>query len=124
MKERSPKNSQLLPVAAVCGLNSYALGRPMGIATQGGINFYIGNNPEASGYSAILPEPWGYAWNYRDLVRHAELDTGHPLDDAQVSDYYYDQGWHFIRSEPGEPLAKLRHQVIYHQVIYKVARVD
>lgn len=90
-----------IPVLTVCGLNSYALGRPMGIATQGGINFYIGNNPSANGYSAILPPPWGYAWNYPDLVRHAEQNAGRPLDDALVSDYYYGQGLRFIRSEPG-----------------------
>jgi tetratricopeptide (TPR) repeat protein len=91
-----------VPVLVIAGLNSYALGRPAGIATQGGINFYVGNNPAASGYSAVLPPPWGYAWNYRDLARHAEVERGRPLDDAEVSDYYFARGWHFIRTEPGQ----------------------
>jgi Flp pilus assembly protein TadD len=89
-----------LPVSAVMSMNARALGHLDGIATQGGINLYIGNNPAADGVSAVLPAPWGYAWHYRDLKRHAEAQTGEPLDDAQVSDFYYARALDFIVSEP------------------------
>ena len=94
-----------LPVAAVAGLNSYALGRPTGIATSGGINFYIGNHEGADGGSATLPEPWGYAWTYRSLSDYASRETGRALDPGEVSDFYYGQGLRFLREHPSEALA-------------------
>jgi Flp pilus assembly protein TadD len=89
-----------IPVAVVAGLNTWALGRPTGIATGGGINFYIGNHRGADGSSAALPEPWGYAWTYRALSDYASEQRGRPLDAGEVSDYFYDEGWRFIREEP------------------------
>lgn len=94
-----------VPILLVAGLNSYALGHPAGIATQGGINFYIGNNSAANGISATLPPPWGYAWRYGDLVRHAEQVEGRSLDATEVSDFYFAQGREFIFAHPGAFLA-------------------
>lgn len=89
-----------LPILVVTGLNTSALGRPAGIAMQGGINFYIGNHEQATGYSAQLPEPWGYAWNYRQLSAHAESEVGQNLDAVEVSDYYYGKGADFLLEHP------------------------
>lgn len=89
-----------LPILVVAGINSAALGRPAGIAMQGGINFYIGNNPQATGYSANLPEPWGYAWNYRQLSTHAESMRNQRLDAVKVSDYYYGLGTDYLTDHP------------------------
>jgi tetratricopeptide (TPR) repeat protein len=94
-----------VPAGVVVGLNSAALGRPAGLATGGGINFYIGNHEGADGGAAALPEPWGYAWNYRNLSDHAAEISGHPLDALEVSDFYYHLGWKFIREHPAEAAA-------------------
>lgn len=94
-----------LPVIAVMTLNSMALGHLDGIATQGGVNFYIGNNSSADGISAVLPPPWGYAWRYADLERYAERTVGHPLDATEVSDFFYRRGLEFMREHPGTFLA-------------------
>lgn len=96
--------SFVLPVAVVSGLNTWAIGRPTGIATSGGINFYIGNHEGADGGSATLPEPWGYAWTYRSLADHAAREAGRPLDPAEVSGFYYGKGRQFLREHPGEAL--------------------
>jgi tetratricopeptide (TPR) repeat protein len=92
----------LLPILPVVAMNTIALGRPAGIATQGGINFYIAHNARADGYTAVLPEPWGYAWTYHALAAHAGAESGRPLDPGEVSDYYYRQGWDYSRSHPAQ----------------------
>lgn len=92
----------VVPVAVVVAMNSFALGRLTGVATSGGINFYIGNHEGADGGSATLPEPWGYAWSYRSLSDYAARESGRSLDAAEVSDFYYDEGLHFLRDHPGE----------------------
>ena len=50
--------------------NKFAL-----IATQGGINFYLGNNRDATGLSAYMPT-LGFAWDYEDCVQIAEKAEG------------------------------------------------
>ncbi len=42
--------------------NVVVAGDPVLIASQGGINFYLGNNDRADGLSAVLPEPLGHNW--------------------------------------------------------------
>jgi tetratricopeptide (TPR) repeat protein len=97
----------MIPVAVIAGLNSYALGRPAGIAMQGGINFYVGNNSSADGYTAVLPAPWGYAWSYDQLSQHAAQVHGRKLDAAEVSSFYYARGLRFVRDDPGRFLSLL-----------------
>jgi tetratricopeptide (TPR) repeat protein len=92
----------LLPILPVVALNTVALERPAGIATQGGINFYIAHNTSADGYTAVLPEPWGYAWTYHALAAHAGAQSGRTLDPAEVSSHYYGEGWEFIRNHPAQ----------------------
>ncbi len=76
------------------------------IASQGGLNFYIGNNPESDGRTAIAPRGaldfWG---SYDHAIAEAELALGRKLKASEVSDYYYDRGWEFIRTQPSLALA-------------------
>jgi len=44
------------------------------IASQGGINFYIGNNPYADGTSAVIPE-FGNTWQYSDCEYLVQKET-------------------------------------------------
>ncbi|MCX6827543.1 MAG: glycosyltransferase family 39 protein [candidate division Zixibacteria bacterium] len=62
------------------------------VASSGGINFYIGNNPTADGLSATLPPPLGSSWEIRDINYIAENEVGHPLKDSELSDYWYKKG--------------------------------
>jgi Tfp pilus assembly protein PilF len=72
------------------------------IATNGGVNFYIGNNPQADGEAAIVPgtrRDW--QGGYQDTHRIPELELGRRLTEVQVSDYWYRQALAWIGAEPG-----------------------
>lgn len=72
------------------------------IASQGGVNLYIGNNPEADGYSVYVPgvRPDSDSWLY-DVIAIAERDTGRPMTEAEVSQYYVNRTLQWIDEDPG-----------------------
>ena len=67
------------------------------IASQGGINFYIGNNKNADGVSAIF---YREDWQYRDFQQMAEKETGQSLKPSEISNYYYRKGLDFYLENP------------------------
>jgi len=69
---------------------------PVLIASQGGINFHIGNNPEADGYSARLPEPYGYNWRFSQINHIAEKESGQDLKPGEVSSYWANHAFEWI----------------------------
>ncbi len=70
------------------------------IASQGGVNFFIGNNAESDGASAVIPSI-GETWRYEDAVRIAEFDARRALKPSEVSDHWYRKGRAFILGTPG-----------------------
>jgi tetratricopeptide (TPR) repeat protein len=93
----------VLPVT----VRNYVAGRDLVlIAWQGGLNFYIGNNPLTDGRTAVAPgmvlDPHGA---YDEAIAFAERAEGRPLKPSQVSDYFYGQGWEFIKANPRQALA-------------------
>lgn len=102
---------------------SASQGEPV-LATQGGINFYIGNNPASDGKSALAP---GFAEAgqtvrpgepYRDSVEIAartlaERAVGRALTDAEVSRYWFGQGLSWMRDRPKDALALLARKAVY-----------
>jgi 4-amino-4-deoxy-L-arabinose transferase-like glycosyltransferase len=74
------------------------------LPTQGGINFYIGNNPHANGWSAAMPPPLGAYWQYADCRQIAEKDVGHELKPSQVSNYWMKQGLNYLADSPNQAL--------------------
>ncbi len=89
----------LLPIAI---RNAAVAGQFTALPTQGGINFYIGNNSQATGWSAAMPAPLGAFWQYSDCKRIAEQDTGEALGPSEVSRYWYLRGLEFILGSPGQ----------------------
>lgn len=87
------------------------------IASQGGINLYLGNNPRADGISAIMPEPYGYNWQLADLKHIAETQLGEELKPGEVSSYWVSQARNWMVEEPAKALrlyvAKL-HRFVHH----------
>jgi 4-amino-4-deoxy-L-arabinose transferase-like glycosyltransferase/tetratricopeptide (TPR) repeat protein len=72
------------------------------IASQGGVNFFIGNNAESDGVSAVLPEPLGWNWQMAQVRQIAERQVGQPLTPGEVSSYWSSQGWNWILARPGD----------------------
>jgi len=87
-------------IAPVTLRNSVLSGDFVPIASQGGVNFYIGNNKDADGISAAVPE-LGETWSYAECVRIAEIEEGRTLTPSEVSRFWYRRGMGFIRREPG-----------------------
>ncbi len=71
------------------------------IASSGGINLYIGNNPEADGVSAVLPPPLGPNWRIESTVMLAEKDLGRELTPGEVSSYWSGKAIDWMMENPG-----------------------
>jgi pentatricopeptide repeat protein len=75
------------------------------IASQGGVNFYIGNNQYADGYTPIVPGTRTSGTGiYYDAVRRAEEAMGRSLKPSEVSNYWFRMGLRFIKNMPGKAL--------------------
>ncbi|MCD6250605.1 MAG: glycosyltransferase family 39 protein [candidate division Zixibacteria bacterium] len=96
--------------------NLMVAGDPVLIASQGGINLFIGNNDTADGLSAILPEPLGHNWTLRQIRQIAETDQGGPLKPGEISDYWRDRAIAWILSHPGKFLELYAKRVGYQLV--------
>ena len=76
------------------------------IASQGGINFYLGNHPGADGWSATAPgirKDWEGGIEDSYLIARREL--GREPKASEVSSYWYRRGWDYLRENPGEGAA-------------------
>jgi tetratricopeptide (TPR) repeat protein len=84
----------LLIIAPVTIRNYLVSGEFVVLSTNGGINFYVGNNPDADTTVAIRPgEYWGR------LARTGTSET--PRTRAQQSAFFYRQALTFARNQPG-----------------------
>jgi len=80
--------------------NDFAL-----IASQAGVNFYLGNNPHATGWSATSPEIGRDWWGgFDDAVWIAEEEAGRKLRPSEVSDFWTRRGLEFWGRQPADAL--------------------
>jgi hypothetical protein len=90
-----------IPVAAVTAANGLIGGEWIAVAWNGGINFFLGNNPQANGWSATAPELRSSWWlGYLDAIQIASREIGHSAAPHEVSSYWYRRGWNFVTGEP------------------------
>ena len=101
---------QSLVVAAACAIpimpvmvRNYVVAKAIvPVGASGGVNFYIGNNPASDGSTAIVPGTRADWWGgYNDAIALAERDLGKKLTLAEVSDYYFQRGFDYLRTQPG-----------------------
>lgn len=90
----------LLTVGAVGARNYLISGDLVPVASQGGINFYIGNNAESDGVTSQLPEPLGNNWQLSEVTHIAETETGRELTPGEVSDFWYGEAFTWISHDP------------------------
>jgi 4-amino-4-deoxy-L-arabinose transferase-like glycosyltransferase len=97
----------LLPIVPVT-VHNVLEGDGSLIATQGGVNFWIGNNPSSDGSAAIVPGTRDGWWEgYFDSIALAEADEGRELKATEVSAHYRAKALNWMSSEPGNALAHL-----------------
>lgn len=95
----------VLPILPVTAINYVSSGDPVLIASQGGINFYAGNNPTADGRHVTIPElaDLGGWEDFEPRIRAiAETAVGRRLGPSEVSNWWMDRGFSWIRESPGE----------------------
>src|SRR4029077_3096011 len=87
-----------------CWIHNYFLARdPVVLSAHSGINFWIGNNPQANGYPRLPPGlRAGQAAMLQDSIDQAEVNAGRPLKHAEVSRYWSDKDRNYIETEFGK----------------------
>ncbi|MEM9382763.1 MAG: tetratricopeptide repeat protein [Planctomycetota bacterium] len=97
----------LLPILPVT-LHNVLEGDPALIATQGGVNLWIGNNPDSDGASAIVPgTPDSWWGGFYASYEQAEALEGRPLRPSEVSRHYAGRALDWMRSEPADAVAHM-----------------
>ncbi len=104
---RRVKPSALLVAGLLAGMAPVAIrnvvvaGEWTLVSSHGGLNFYIGNNADATGFYRPVP-------GVRPAIVGQEIDTrriatealGHPATDAEASSYFFGLAWTWIREHP------------------------
>ncbi len=71
------------------------------IAWQAGTNFYIGNNIESDGVTAVVPGTRASWWGgYNDVKATAERALGRELKGVEVDRFWMRKGFEFWRQQP------------------------
>jgi hypothetical protein len=91
----------LLPTAIH---NLAAEGDLVPTTSQGGLNFYIGNSPQAQGayYTPAGMKGIPEELNQQDSALPAERALGRHLKPSEVSNFWFDQGMNFISGDFGK----------------------
>lgn len=93
----------LAPILPITAYNVIEGGDRVLISSQAGVNFWIGNNPESDGSSAIVPGTRGGWWEgYHDAIAQAESALRPGLLPSEVSGWYADRTWDWISQNPGD----------------------
>lgn len=94
----------LAPAIVVTVVNAREEGAFIFIASQGGVNLYAGNNPQATGRTVVVPEMKHRQTGWSNFVKlsHdvAEEEAGRELDSREVSSFWARRAFDWIRSNP------------------------
>jgi hypothetical protein len=95
--------------ASPAWLHNYFVARdPVFLSAHSGVNFWIGNNPVATGYPKFPPGLHaGQEAMLKDSITAAEKAAGRPLKRSEVSTYWSQKAGDWIRSHPADWLKLL-----------------
>lgn len=103
-----------LPILPVAVRNAVVGGDCVLIASYGGVNLYIGNNPGADGMTAVIPgDPYAWGAGYAAQIARAEQAAGRRLKPSEVSAWYVRQTWAYVAGHPAEALARVLRKLSY-----------
>jgi tetratricopeptide (TPR) repeat protein len=119
----------LLPVAPVTIRNAVAARDFVLIASQGGINFWLGNHEGADGRTVVTPIPRreiplsflrsraDHPWLREDVwlssAYGAERALRRRVRESEISDYWYGQAFGWMRAHPGPAAALMLKKALY-----------
>ncbi len=88
--------------ASPASLHNYLVARdPVFLSAHSGVNFWIGNNPVATGYPKFPPGLHaGQEAMLQDSITTAEGTVGHPLRRSEVSAFWSTQAHRWIQEHP------------------------
>ncbi|MBW1855503.1 MAG: tetratricopeptide repeat protein [Deltaproteobacteria bacterium] len=90
-------------VTSLITIRNYSIEKRFSLSALGGINFYIGNNPEATGR---FMSPHGISISpieeIKSSIKYAEEETGKSLTPSQASRYWLFKGLNFIKDNPSD----------------------
>jgi len=89
----------LLVVVPVSLRNYHVEGKLVIVSANGGLNFYIGNGPGATGTFRVVEEHGPAPGDITGRFTAQEAE-GRPLTLAEVSDWWFSQTWSYIREKP------------------------
>ena len=97
----------VLMVLPVTARNLAVTGEFIPISSQGGINFYLGNNEKADGLTMLMPEvalDESVSWRqfFKVTQAAAEKEAGHSLSEGELSSFWTGKALGFIASHPGK----------------------
>lgn len=98
-------------IVSFSAIHNYIIGNDFVLLTSnGGINFYIGNNEKSQGVF-VTPVEFDYA---SDMTgeKYAELQKGVDLSPSEVSSYWYDKSFSYILNNPGDELILILKKLI------------
>lgn len=92
-------------VAPLTIRNRVVSGEWIPLSYQGGLNLWIGNNPEADGMSARLPGLT--SWRNEDVEAALARESGHRMGPAEQDAYFRAKALAFFRDSPGRAIGLL-----------------
>jgi len=108
----------MIPILGATLRNYLVTGEAILISSQGGVNFYIGNNRDAEGLTMLMPEleldeslPWT---EFTAATRAAaEKEAGRTLTAGEESSFWSRKAWQFIAENPGKFLGLTFKKLVY-----------
>jgi len=99
--------------SAPCWIHNYFVARdPVVLSAHGGVNFWVGNNPLATGYPRFPPGLHaGQEMMLKDSINVAEKRAGHELKRSEVSAFWSAKARDYIRHQFGQWLSLLATKV-------------
>ena len=95
-----------------CWLHNSLVARdPVFLSAHGGINFWLGNNPAATGYPRFPDLHAGQGEMLRDSIDQAETAAGRPLKRSEVSRYWSGKARDYIAANPASWLKLIARKI-------------
>lgn len=102
----------VLAGSSPCWIHNFLVARdPVFLSAHGGINLWLGNNPDATGYPSFPGLHAGQAQLLRDSIEMAEAATGRGLKRSEVSQYWSGKAITYIAGNPAAWVRLLAHKV-------------